>query len=758
MTDYLRWLVAAEVLGIAVLPLTVFLFQRLPDRGYAFSKLLGLLAASYLIWLVGSLFPVASFGPLPWLAALLIGVCCWAGRGKATVHRLRPTRRVILIEELLFLAVLLFWTLLRVYTAHSAIDHTEQFMDLAFLNASYHASSYPPYDPWMAGKTLNYYYYFSYLMMAVLGRLSGVPAASAYNLSLSYLYALLLTGAYSIGYVLTRSRVWAAAAPAAVGVVGNWWAAFGQVSQGRLPNNTHLWFFASTRVVEGPGDFTINEFPFFSYLLGDLHPHVIALPLTLLLVALGIAFLLDRDCGRPDHSTWLVVAAGVVLGSLLAANSWDYPTYLLLIGVFLGISAYRRGRGWLKRWTLTVAAVIGLSFLCYSPLFLDFKPATYGLGFVHTRSPLVPFLAVFGLFLIGGAFLLFSILRPADESGEVGSPRRSLRDRYTSSGRYAAALVLRSLATTGLLVVGSAALLAAAADSVLPLALDLSFAAAGVMVLRKLLAREESSPADIAAVSLLVVGCFILALTELVHIRDTFAGTPSYRMTTVFKLYYQAWTLLGLAAVYGAFRVLARRAPGWSVKRTAALAVLALGTGASLVYTLLAPWSIALSYPDPHDTGLSGMAWMQRALPGDYAAITWLQGHAAPTAVVLEAPSTQYNWLSRISTFSGRPTVIGWATHEEQLRRGQADIKRRVRDVNRIYRTHDPAVARHLLRRYRVQFVILGRPELALSHRDPAAAAKFKTFLHVAYTSRGTAILTWKSACTSPSGYACVSK
>ncbi|HET9223660.1 MAG TPA: DUF2298 domain-containing protein, partial [Roseiflexaceae bacterium] len=79
--------------------------------------------------------------------------------------------------------------------------------------------------------------------------------------------------------------------------------------------------------------YTITEFPFFSFWLGDMHPHVMALPFCLLALALAL-----QTAARPaappfamGRRGWLELAlTGIVLGSLYAINSWDFPTYLLL--------------------------------------------------------------------------------------------------------------------------------------------------------------------------------------------------------------------------------------------------------------------------------------------------------------------------------------------------------------------------------------------------------------------------------------------
>src|SRR5947209_10629265 len=221
MSDFLRWLVAVEILGLCFLPLTVWAMRRLPDRGYIFSKVLGVLLVTYITWLIGSALPVARSAVLPGAVAIIAAAIGWWLWRSQTVAALREARISILVEEALFIGGLILLSVLRVTTFGSGISHTEQFMDMALMNASYHSASYPPYDPWMSGHSVNYYY-FGYLSFATLTKLAGIVTSVGYNLALSTVLGLGLAGAYSILYALTRRLIWPLLGPLLVAAVGNW--------------------------------------------------------------------------------------------------------------------------------------------------------------------------------------------------------------------------------------------------------------------------------------------------------------------------------------------------------------------------------------------------------------------------------------------------------------------------------------------------------------------------------------------------------
>ncbi|MEI8165678.1 MAG: DUF2298 domain-containing protein, partial [Chloroflexales bacterium] len=195
--DLVRWWLAAQLLGLAGLPLAGLLLRALPDRGYAHTKALGLLLTGYLAWLL-AMFGLVPFGPLSLTVAdmAVTGVGVWltggprralaAGRRFAQAHW--PT---MLASEAVFLAALLVAVWMR---AHDPVPWgTERPMDFAFFNAIQHTGLFPPNDPWLAGYSINYYY-FGYLLMGAVAQLTGLAPTVAYNLSLALIFALTAQG------------------------------------------------------------------------------------------------------------------------------------------------------------------------------------------------------------------------------------------------------------------------------------------------------------------------------------------------------------------------------------------------------------------------------------------------------------------------------------------------------------------------------------------------------------------------------------
>lgn len=200
-----------QLFALAALPLAWRLFAALPSRGYALAKPLGLLLVSYVLWLGASLgFLRNSAGGvlLSWAAVAVLSL--WLGRPawERDVSGRRPLlawlaerRRLVLVTELLFALALAGWAWVRSYSPEITTAGGEKFMELTFLNGILRSERFPPLDPWLAGFSISYYY-FGYIIFAMLILLSGVAPAVGFNLGGAMIFALTVAGGFSIGYNL----------------------------------------------------------------------------------------------------------------------------------------------------------------------------------------------------------------------------------------------------------------------------------------------------------------------------------------------------------------------------------------------------------------------------------------------------------------------------------------------------------------------------------------------------------------------------
>ncbi|MGI8423330.1 MAG: DUF2298 domain-containing protein, partial [Chloroflexota bacterium] len=657
--------------------------------------------------------------------------------------------------------------------------------------------------------TINYYH-FGYLIQGLLVRMTGVHPAVGFNIALSMLFGLTAIGAFSLCYSLARDMVAererrvVPAARRTVGVaagaspepsadqpaapralvrstrrVPSWsfraarpYLGVGALGAFLLLVSGNLWTFL--RRVDGSGmwdkdfwqgvgwnatrvlvikrgdqdvDYTINEFPAFSFLLGDLHPHVLALPFTLLAVGLGYAWLmrppllyrwaLAGDALPHRRAPWgrlapaaALLPGGLILGALYFLNSWDFPAYFVLAQ-----AAALGGGWWLRReeadarW-LRAPGVVALSGVLalglYLPFLLTFKPPVLAdqglpLGVVAQRSYLNQFLQFWGLQLLLVAPPLMAV---------VARGRRSWIPALTGSVRRApnAALIAREAPGWELAMAGAALILfVALADRLGSGALMLAFAlalASGYGALRALRSPLPDVPDDQVAgrrplafaLTAICLGALLLAGCEIVYIRDFYGGALC-RMNTVFKFYYQAWLLFAIGGAVTAYWLLrtlrarrrsaAARAMHWAYTGLGIALVIA-----GLHFPLRVAWLRTDGFRAP--PALNGMAWMARFHPEDYAAAEWLRASGVTDAgtipVVLEATGGAYSEFSRFATQTGFPTVLGWDQHERLWRGAELnpEIDRRKADVDTAYSSAAFEQAKPVLDKYGVTYVVVG--------------------------------------------------
>ncbi|HZG67431.1 MAG TPA: DUF2298 domain-containing protein, partial [Herpetosiphonaceae bacterium] len=415
----LLWVLLFEALGLIAWPLSRRIFGGVPDLAWAWSKLVGLLVWGYAIWLPVSL----GWWSYTWRSLLVggaaISILSWLAAGRP--WRLRGGRGLPLANmlrfEALFVGAFALWTLVR--AANPDVWHPwlggEKPFEFGMLNAIVRSPVMPPPDPFFSGGVINYYYYGLFLVSVPI-RATGIDPAIAFNLIIPLLFALVVVGAVAVVRALTGSWRWGSIGALFLCVLGPIASVFpiGESRGLRAPldalepgiagwaGRLGDWFWGPSRVIPH----TINEFPLFSYLFADLHPHMIALPITLLLLALAIHVGRGLFSARELGAQWpALLMASLVLGTLAAANSWDAPTAALVLGGALAGRAWRSNARvvWLftrlRRMIAAAFLSVGLlagGLLLYLPFFLYFRAMVGGIGRVREPDSLLQFGVLFG--------------------------------------------------------------------------------------------------------------------------------------------------------------------------------------------------------------------------------------------------------------------------------------------------------------------------------------------------------------------------
>ena len=157
------WWAMLFSIGAIFFPITALLFRDFFDRGYIFSKILGLAVTSYIILVLGVLHLVV-FSQLEifFILILIAGLQFFYILRKKKIKRqpltsilFSSTTIILVVEELLFFTTVLFWAFVR---AHQPDIHgLEKFMDFGFVNSILRANYFPPKDMWLPPYTINYY-------------------------------------------------------------------------------------------------------------------------------------------------------------------------------------------------------------------------------------------------------------------------------------------------------------------------------------------------------------------------------------------------------------------------------------------------------------------------------------------------------------------------------------------------------------------------------------------------------------------------
>jgi YYY domain-containing protein len=750
----LVWVAALVVLGVLGLPYVWLAGRALPDRGFALARPVGLLLVGWLAWLL------ASAGWLDFSRrsiAAALGVVAAAAVGLLAVHRrefvawTRARWRLLLVEEAVFWtlfggAVLIRW-------ANPDLWHPsrggEKPMDLAYLTAVVKSTHFPPYDPWFAGGQMNYYY-FGFVLVAVLVKLTSIVPYVAYNLAVPTLLAFLGSCAFSAALGLAghgerrpgRGSLIGAGLLGTlfVGLVGN----LGEIRVlvdrigGAVP--IEWWYWNPTRVIHHPPGEPgpITEFPAFTYLYADLHAHSMALPYTAVLLTLAVAYL-RRDRTQRDAAGGVTcfLLLALVLGALWPLNTWDVPTYALVAVLACALAWYGSRRptplSGAPTLVLRCALLLLLAYVLFLPFHRHYSGVFAGVArWRGSRTPLDDYLTIHGLFLFAIVSALVVDLATATDLGSVG---RLYRLTLRSWGRLGRFRDLHTLLVRGspayrvgrLLPLGAGVLalvLVSIGDDVPALAAVLVAATSlGLFRRPRALVDAASQARWRFTLLLFLVGLLITVGTEFLVARNIDVG----RTNTVFKFYLQVWVLWAIAAAVSTHRLYARLTQrrsrwelGWRVAFVGLLAVACL-------YPVLATRA---KISDRFDTSvgptLNGLAFASKAvltdhdrlipLAPDAAAIRWAQDTLRGSPVVAEVNTypTLYGWGDRYAMFTGNPTIVGWDYHQRQQRPPQADlVRRRIADVQTAYGTSDPALAARIFRRYGASYFVVGPLERA---------------------------------------------
>lgn len=657
----LRWWVMFLLIGFVFLPLTTTILGNFSDKGYVFAKCLGILLVAYIVFVLGILriLPFTEATILFVLVLFAVLNILVASKTPGILRSLQSVWKIILFEEVLFLAGLSFWSFIR--ANQPDIHGLEKYMDFGFINSILRSNYFPPADMWFTPLPINYYY-FGHLVTAVLTKLTMIPSNVTFNLMLATIFGVTLTGSFCLGFNLFQafrktslSLFVGLIAATLVTLAGNphsiytffmpyntnnpvpiWQLPFSPTS---FPNG--YWYPNATRFIAN----TIHEFPLYSFVVSDLHGHVLDIPLVLFTLAFLLHAFLSQTLTLPK-----TLFASFLIASMYMTNAWDGMIYLILASIiFVVIRARQMGtirRIVSRNLFLHVLLLIGGFALFSFPFSFFFKPLKIASGIGILCAP--EFLTNLGKL---GPFLF-----EADHCQR--SPWWQLLTLH-------------------------------------------GFFLFSVLLLTVYLVRvRKNSHADIFALILIILSVGLIIIPEFMYLKDIYPA--HYRANTMFKLVYQSFIMLSLVSAYAIGRVLTKGMFPFRIIN----AVLLFFIGMYPFLAIKGYYGSLTTY-----RGLDGTSYLKASYPSDYEAILWINKTINQQPVILEAQGDSYTDYARVSANTGLPTVLGWTVHE-WLWRGTYDVPSpRISEVQTLYETTDENTAKKLIRKYNISYVFIGSLE-----------------------------------------------
>ena len=675
------WWLAVLLLGWCSFPLCQYLFSRFRDKGYLVAKIFGIAGAGFLMWLG------AATGIVPFTAGSCLGsvavfaVICWGvwitfnkkkNKDRKFWQFTGEWYQTALDDELVVTLLFLLWTYVAGF--RPAAYGTEKFMDYGFMMAMMRSTTLPAKDLWYAGSKINYYYGGQYFAV-FLTKLTHTQVAQTYNL----MRTLVAGFCFAVPFGLVRQMVldsWKKEKPALLGGVlagvgvslaGNMhYVVIGKLLPWireifHLPKGDYTyWFPNSTRYIgyyPAENDKTIHEFPSYSFVLGDLHAHVVNLMFVVALISLVYAMMKHHSskgalqaeaAGEKNFCKKQVAAAltdpyvlvfAFLIGMFHWTNYWDFVIYYVMGGMGVIWCNYQKYKELEKPHRMRMTAGISLlhtvwvfllATIAALPFTLQFQSMVSEVALAQNHSRPYQWWLIWGLPVIGAVLFFWCVKR------------------------------------------------------------------------------EGAKKADLFGVLLGISALGLIVIPEIVYVRDIYEKEYA-RSNTMFKLTYQAFTMFGILLGYALIRL-------WMEKKHVIRKVLTSAVFACFVgccfYTTTAVHAWFGQVWDPSQyQGLDATAYLETTFPEDAAAIRWLNNNVTGDPVVLEANGDSYSDYERVSAMTGLPTVLGWYVHEWLWRGDTGALNERAQEVETIYTSTNQEEVKALLEKYQVEYIFVGARE-----------------------------------------------
>lgn len=720
------WWATLLVLGIICMPLTYTLFSRFVDFGWVFSKSISLALTAWFMWVLASI-KIMKFSRVSCIVVcfivlalnLLLYFFVYTNQGRNLLAGSKQEKmagsgetkekvfsfslknvNAILLGEFLFFVMFMYWSYLRGF--NPSAYGTEKFMDFGFMKIMERSDYMPPQDLWQSGVDLNYYYVGQFVG-TFLSKLSGIGVEYGYNLFLMTIAGLAFALVYSLvrncfeqltfeKLKLVRPFAVIAGLISAVAVVfaGNVHYIVYGLLRPWLQKFTGVevdsyWFPDATRYIgynPDVPDKTIHEFPCYSFVLGDLHAHVINIIFVLTVLGVLFAWLLYRKELMKSGKEYSLVKEifaphilllGFFIGFFHTTNFWDYPIYYVVSGAVILFSNIVLCNCNKYTWIMTAihgVLIFAIGTIVCLPFTLSFNQISTEIKFCDKHS------AWYQLAILWALQMIIVVV-------------------------YIGNMIYRN-AKAGMLKKNGK-----------------------VNVIARFFGSMKAADLFMFILGLCAIG--LTFMPEVVYVKDIYEGDYS-RANTMFKLTYQAYIMYGIVIGYALTKLVIQ---GKGIIKRFSIVAFAVWIGTVGYFNQsIDSWFGGHESRDNYQ-GLDASAFVENENVADYEGTNWLNENVEGVQVVLEANGDSYTFYNRVSVLTGLPTIMGWHTHEWLWQSDGSgefppSVDERINDVSSIYTTTDAAVAQSIIEKYDISYIYIGKCEY---EKFPTMNTEFLTSL-----------------------------
>lgn len=749
------WQASLLIFSIIGLPLCMWFFKDFANGGYSLSKSIGLLSTSLLIWTL-TYMKIYSFSQLFIILAMVIILVASLLPKKIrnnVVEKLNQNGVIehAFAEELLFSVVLVLLCYFK--GMYPDINGQEKFMNFGFMMSMLKSNALPANDMWLAGEHINYYYYGQYIYSMIV-KFNGINPNYAYMISMCTSIAIPFVSAYTIGFeLIALARKQGARLPFAAQHIAGFLSSLTTIIFG----NSHSFFYDeqafgngllkfllrkgmnvgkidsffypdSTRFIGhnpdsyivdsvtgevlSQGDYTIHEFPFYSYLVGDLHAHVISMMVVTLIAAFAIALVYKATSpsqyersissfitfkGGVEINTSIfnktsflyelknlispeLIAISVLLGIATMTNYWDFLIYFIFCAMTLLVFNITRSKDFC---TVTSAAFFALDLVAILLFYMTMgenvilhavlQIVLLGVGFLFcVTAPSALTRTSLAMNFMFGVSTLIAV--PFNLNFDMISNKLAKTQDHTSLFQFLIVWGVHLIITIGFVIF-------------------VIFTKNYVFVNGKKKRVVTNTPvegytnpiakffgernlADVFACGMTITGLIMLIAPEIFYVRDIY--TSGYlRSNTMFKFTFAGFIILSLVMAYAVVRLF------WFTNKNGEFSGVAFTISIVFALLLLIPAHYSYRSLEQRSGGLSksnfktldGTEYIANYRSGnitgnegnliDYKnAIDWINSEIKGDPVIVEAYGSSYTDYDMVSAYTGLPTIFGWQTHE----------------------------------------------------------------------------------------------